>query len=91
MNYHQDKIRYFSDLLTKHGFYVARKTITNDYVSCYMISARDWRHTLILKCDRLSIFRLSVLYVTEDDIFSFTEETFQNLVSQLSASRVLTT
>lgn len=83
MSYLADKVDYYVDKLLDFNFYISRKTVETTHIIVYMISATDWRHSVILKCSKDSIFRMNILYVDSENSYNYTENEFDELLNQI--------
>lgn len=78
LQYGVDKLNYYVERLKELNYYVARRTEKDNTVVAYLISATDWRHSVILECSAKNCFRLSILFVDSGNAHNFTENEFDN-------------
>lgn len=82
-DYAVGRIEWYVDKLRDLNFYVSRKTEKNSVMTYYLISATDWRYSVIISCHDSSCFRLDILYVNSDNSFNFTENDFDSLLYRI--------
>lgn len=82
-DYVLNRINWYVDRLRDLKFYVSRKSEKNNVITYYLISATDWRHTVIISCHDNSCFRLDILYVNSLNSYHFTENDFDNLLTRI--------
>lgn len=88
IDYAYDRIGWYVDKLRDFNFYVSRKSEKNGVVTFYLISADDWRKSVILSCNDMSCFRLDILYVNTENSFHFTENDFELLLDKIGSERL---
>jgi hypothetical protein len=84
VDYCNNRVDWYIDQLKVHNFYLSRKSSQNSILTAYLISANDWRHTVIISCQLDQLFRLQLLYVNEEDSFSYTENGFDEMIAKIS-------
>lgn len=89
-DYAVGRIEWYVDKLRDLNFYVSRKTERNSVTTYYLISATDWRNSVIISCHDLSCFRLDILYVNPDNSFHFTENDFEFLLLKIRTDFTIT-
>ena len=82
-DYVLDRISWYVNKLKELNFYVSRKSDKNNVTTYYLISATNWKHTVIISCSDNSCFRLDILYVNSVNSYHFTENDFDNLLSKI--------
>jgi hypothetical protein len=85
INYCQDRINWYSEKLKEENFYVSRNSSNTEVATVYLISATDWRYSVIISCQLDKTFRLSFLYVNDEDSFSFGENDFPVMLEKITA------
>ena len=85
INYCQDRINWYSEKLKEENFYVSRNSSNTEVATAYLISATDWRYSVIISCQLDKTFRLSFLYVNDEDSFSFGESDFPVMLEKITA------
>jgi hypothetical protein len=89
MSYINDRIDYYISKLLDLNYYVARRTDVSGVSTAYLISAGDWRHTVIISGGSKNAFRLSILYVDSDNSYSYTENEFEDLLDKICLKKVV--
>jgi hypothetical protein len=84
INYCQDRINWYLEKLKEANFYVSRNSSNTEVATAYLISATDWRYSVIITCQLDKTFRLSFLYVNEEDSFSFSENDFSVMLEKIT-------
>ena len=84
LEYCNTRVDWYIEKLKQHNFYLSRKSNQNSTLTAYLISATDWRYGIIISCQLDQLFRLTFLYVNEDDSFSFSENDFTEMVEKIT-------